>query len=208
MTPVGFIKGKLAYTTALVLMAVLTSTTQANPIFSFSDAPSPTSITSGGSTLTLTGGSGAGQDAGFPGGANETILNINLSSTTSSPAFDSFGSPISFPLTITDTASGNPFTIPFSGTLSGALNTSTSSITLSSVTPPTPFFFNLGGNMYTVTLTFPNFLTLGNNNINANVQAVALPAAVPEPGSILLWGAVGMVGVWYGRRKLRRKLAA
>ncbi len=30
---------------------------------------------------------------------------------------------------------------------------------------------------------------------------------VPEPASLLLWGAVGFAGIWYSRRKLQHKLA-
>lgn len=40
----------------------------------------------------------------------------------------------------------------------------------------------------------------GNGNFQANFP-------VPEPASLTLWGAVGLVGAWYGRRKMQRTVA-
>jgi hypothetical protein len=40
----------------------------------------------------------------------------------------------------------------------------------------------------------------GNGKFQANFP-------VPEPASLTLWGAVGLVGAWYGRRKLQRRVA-
>ncbi len=188
----------------LTLLAWLAPVAKADPIFSFSDSPSPTPITSGGSTITLTGGSGSLQDAGFTGGANETILTISLASNTLSPGSDSFNSTINFPLTITDVGSGLQNTISFTGTLSGSLNSTTSSVFLTSITPSTPLTFSLGGNNYTVgTLSFPVPLVLGDNQINVNISA----PATPEPVSFVLWGVVGMIGVWYARRNPQENLA-
>lgn len=200
-------RGLIALGVCVAFMAWLTPAVHAAPIFSFSDSPSPTPITSGSSTITLTGQSGSGQNAGFPGGANEFIMNINLASATASPSSDPFNTSVSFPLTITDTTTGFSQVIPFTGTLSGSLNSGTSSVFLTGITPSNPITFNLGFSQYTVNLTaFPQPLTLGNNQINVNVSAVPL-SSLPEPPSLALWGVLGMAGVWYGRRRFQEKLA-
>jgi hypothetical protein len=202
-------QGLLTLGLCLALLAGFAPVVHADPIFSFSDSPSPTPITSGNSTITLTGQSGSGQDAGFPGGANEFILNINLASTTTSPSSDSFNTSINFPLTITDTASLTSNIINFAGTLSGNLNNTSSSVFLLSITPTSPITFDLGGNSYTVSINpYSQPLTLGNNQISVNVQGQALSSSVPEPNSLALWGIIGMVGLGFGCRNLRERLAA
>lgn len=192
----------------LALLMWLTPTIHADPIFSFSDSPSPTPITgANGNSITLTGLSGSGQDAGNAGGVNEQILDINLNNSGS--ATDTFSTTINFPLTITDTLSSTSNIVNFSGLLSGTLDPiGGSSIQLSGVTPLTPTTFDLGGFTFVVTLQSTNaFLTPGDNFITVNVQGAPVNSQVPEPNSLALWGVVGIFGLGFGYRNLRGKVA-
>lgn len=73
--------------------------------------------------------------------------------------------------------------------------------------------FNFSSSGFSINLlsnvgTFTDTMTLygdpsGPSNFNVNFA----PVAVPEPASLTLWGAVGLVGAWYGRRKMQRTVA-
>lgn len=53
--------------------------------------------------------------------------------------------------------------------------------------------------------TFTDTMNLhGDPGGNGNFKATF---PVPEPASLTLWGAVGLVGAWYGRRKMQRTVA-
>jgi hypothetical protein len=197
-----------AFIAALVGLMVTVPFARADPIFSFSDSPSPTSLIGGDkdsddSSITVTGHSKSGQDAGYSStGINENIMTVNLKGGDDQ---SSFSNTLKFPLKITDTASGSSHTVNFSGMLSGNLGEGGTSVMLTGITPTTPLSFDLGGYQYTVTLINPSILTTGDNQINVNIQGTPLP--IPEPGSLFLFGGFGAVGVWYSRRKLHRKVA-
>lgn len=197
MVSFGMLKWKWSYGVAFALLAAMSPTAHAVPIFSYSDSPTPTSFTSGSSSISIAGATGS-NDAGFPGGANITIMTITLNG--SGFIADGFSQSISFALTI------DGHSIPFTGKITGSLDGLTSSITLdSSISPSSPITFNLGGYAYTVSYPAPSLLNQGANDFKVNVQAT--PLAVPEPASLALWGVVGLVGAWYGRRKMQRTVA-
>lgn len=109
----------------------------------------------------------------------------------------------------------------FSSLSLGGANDMPVTVTINGGTPVTEHITTTGGQSLTFNLSSfgsPSTITslnvsfndgnAGNSFVLTGMGADPAPAAVPEPASFLLWGAVGMVGVWYGRRKMQRKLAA
>ncbi|MGH7172747.1 MAG: hypothetical protein ACRELG_20895 [Gemmataceae bacterium] len=47
----------------------------------------------------------------------------------------------------------------------------------------------------------------GTSTASFTLNYLPAPSGVPEPTSLALWSVLGLVSVWYGRRKLQRKLA-
>ncbi len=75
-------------------------------------------------------------------------------------------------------------------------------------------FFN--GGLTTITLN-ANPASVNFNDVfsqggrtggSASFSQAANPAVVPEPASLALWGVMGVAGMWYTRRKLKRQPTA
>jgi hypothetical protein len=201
--------GSLFLTTLLSAGWLLLGTpAQAAPIFSYTVSVNSTNpLTSGGSTISFTGGSGSNKDAGFGGGTNILLLTTNISSTTQSGS-DSFNSSLSFTLTIDDGVGTHQ--INFTGTVSGGVNSNNSSIVISNFSPSSPLTFDLDGYTYTVSFSVPSLGSVGANTFSVNVSAVAdpTPGAVPEPASLALWGLMGLGCAWCARRRMRKPSSA
>jgi hypothetical protein len=192
MVRFGLLKRKLAYGVAFALLVALTPAAYAAPTFSYSDSAS-TTITNAGGSITITGLPGSFS----VGTSNQPILSVSINGSGSSSIL--FSQSVSFPLTI------DGVIISFSGVFSGSLGDSSTSASLTAISPPSPITFSNGGYDFSVSYFPMNFVN-GSETYNVNVTATPI-VPVPEPASLTLWGAVGLVGAWYGRRKLQRKVA-
>lgn len=195
---------------ALIALAGWVSPSRADAIFSYSVSPSTGSITGGGNTITITGGSGAGANASFPGGSNQNLLTINVNASGGSIA--SINQAVNFNVTVTDTASGKSTTVAFTGNISGSVGKGSSSLSFTFSPTGAIALGDLGAFAYTLTTgTGLVLLQVGDNLLVENFSAVALPPpppTTPEPTGFLLWGMIGLCGLWYGRRQLRSSSAA
>jgi hypothetical protein len=73
--------------------------------------------------------------------------------------------------------------------------------------------FGPSGGLFNFTLTTQGLtFTTGNpGTVSGNPQAASFnlqSVGVPEPGSLALWGVVGLTGVWYSRRRLKARAQA
>ncbi len=153
----------------------------------------------------------AGSASSLLGGGPTTIPGATLTTTGSAPldAADSFASPFSMTLHLSDTASGTTGDLTFAGTVNGSLTISTSTLTADFASPLTQQL-TLGGHVYSVTIDPaaagippPGAATPG--QINALVQVAAPPsppaAPTPEPPAVLLAGlALALLGLACCRR--------
>jgi hypothetical protein len=171
---------------------------KAGPVFTYSASPSPPSTSFSEedetNTITFTGLTGSGNVGANPG---LQFLNINLpfdSGDSLGGDFDTFNQLLSFPLTITDSATLATHTLNFQGTVAGDLGGSDSTVTLSSLNLLSPQDFILGGFQHHVTFALdPTGLGVGDNFLTFNDQVTP----IPEPTSLALFGLVGLGAAGY-----------
>lgn len=109
-----------------------------------------------------------------------------------------------------ESVSGIITPMPVSVTINGVTDLTSVGITanptnllvgLTSANFPTVNF----GSINSITVTFNDGNQGGSFVLNGFGANPVTP--VPEPASLALWGVVGLVGAWYGRRKMQRTVA-
>lgn len=159
-----------------------------------------------------------GNDALSPGNGLEltTSTGTNASATVT---YSNFGS-----LNLASDTDLN-FLFPNGVTPGGSATSMPVSVTLNGVTYESSILGASGSTNLIVGLNSTNFSGVnfsnitslsvtfndGNAGANFNLSNIgadpAVVTAVPEPASLFIWGTASLLGVWYSRRKLQRKLA-
>jgi hypothetical protein len=209
-----FKKGKEAMVTkwrSLVMAAAIAvglgfcSNAKAGPMsFSYSGTPAfqiinPNAPAGGNGGIFFAANSGVGN--GPNGGATGATLSAPSSSTGVVGTFNNAA--FTTGVTITDTTSSASHTFNFGGVFNGTLATGTNTLS-SSFTGLTTQQFQLGSNMYSVTinnLSLPGMQSSGYVSYNVNVAAAGVQST-PEPSTLLLSGlGAGCLGIFSWRRR-------
>ena len=202
----------------LVVVAALGESTARAELVNFSYAWSvlPSSVLPGGTgsvQVSLT----ANDSPSFNVGVSTPIPGATITTTSSASAGspDVFSNPFSLKLSLKDTTSGDTGNLSFSGTISGSLTSTTSTLT-GKFDNPLLQSLHLGTHIYQVTID-PSLLGLPAPNSTANTQIGAFilvtnaggnggppPSNAPEPSSLVL-GGMAIAGLAARRWRAKRQ---
>jgi flagellar capping protein FliD len=177
-------------------LALVLSCALASANYQYTVAVTPATLVIGGTTVSLTGRS----STNLSGVNTVSLATLAINSITQPPNTDAINDPYSMTITITDPAvTGATGTFTVTGVLSGPANATQSNIdnTYTSVTPsartigPDVFSISVG------TLGVPDFFyqpaTVNGASGGLGGRITATPTAVPEPTSLALMGAAGLL---------------
>jgi hypothetical protein len=133
--------------------------------------------------------------------------NVTTTSSANSPASDSFNTPFNMALQLTDNATQQSGTLTFSGSISGGLTASSSSLNVT-FTQPFTQSLTLGQDTWTVSIR-PTMLGLPIPGAPAAqisaLVSVSNVAETPEPSTLLL-GGIACAGLGLFARRRRQQL--
>ncbi len=194
---------------ALALFVVSSPSAQAGLItWGFDWNASPSSLTAGGSSVTL-----SNEPAHIAEGNSNTVTtNLKVISSTDPNHADTFslsGGKYSLTVDLVDSATHATGSLTFNGQLQGTISQYNANVTNTFLSPATQTI-TLGDTVFTVTMdsyTPPGPPSQGNlGSIGAYIQVAPKVhiTSTPEPGSITLASlgvALAGLGAWRGRRK-------
>jgi hypothetical protein len=193
----------------LVLAPLGTPSARADMInFGYSWTVQPSSVFASGTGSVTLAANPAGTGQATLGSATTAQIpgaNVTTTSSASAPTPDGFNTPFSMALLLTDTASQQSGTLTFSGTISGSLTASSSSLNVT-FTQPFTQSIELGQHNWTVSIR-PTMLGLPlPGSPAAQISALVSVADAPEPSTLVL-GGIACAGLALAARRRRARSA-